>query len=203
MTSQIDPSIPHEGHAYTANVRQNFATAQSEISALQDSVASLQTLVSQLQTDNTTLKARTVAATTQTSDVPPDTNSTEFVVSSLAMLFQTVNSTRAVFGIEGALGNDTASSESDVQLVWGPGAAPPVGTLVSDVTGAVLVGPLISVIPSVAGEKMPFAASSLIIGLVVDDNYWVGVAYRALSGNAQLSACTITAFELLDPIPTP
>jgi hypothetical protein len=35
MTSNIDPSKPTSGNAYTADVRQNFFTAQSEISNLQ------------------------------------------------------------------------------------------------------------------------------------------------------------------------
>jgi hypothetical protein len=202
MVSQIDPSHPAEGFAYTANVRQNFDTAQQEITALQNDIASLQTLLSEAQADIVTLKARTVAATNQTSAVPPDTSSPNFVTAGLDMLFQTVSSARAIFGIEGSLGNSTAAAESDVQLVWGSGAAPPAGTLVST-AGGTLIGPLVQAIPTVAGEKTPFAATALVTGMVPGNHYWIGVAYRALSGNAQLSACTITAFELLDPIPMP
>jgi hypothetical protein len=36
MTSAIDATKPAEGHAYTADVRSNFAIARDEISFLQD-----------------------------------------------------------------------------------------------------------------------------------------------------------------------
>jgi hypothetical protein len=39
MASAIDITKPTTGNAYTADVRQNFATASSEISALQAAVA--------------------------------------------------------------------------------------------------------------------------------------------------------------------
>jgi hypothetical protein len=35
MTSNIDPTVPTEGIAYTVDVRTNFATAKAEIEALQ------------------------------------------------------------------------------------------------------------------------------------------------------------------------
>jgi hypothetical protein len=38
MASLIDTTKPASGNAYTEDVRQNFATAAAEISALQDSV---------------------------------------------------------------------------------------------------------------------------------------------------------------------
>jgi hypothetical protein len=200
MTSNIDPSYPREGSAYTANVRSNFSAAQQEISALQDAVTSLNTQVSQLLADNATLKARTVAATNQTSDVPLDTNSPDFVTSGLDMLFQTTSSARAIFGIEGALGNDQQGNVSEVQLVWGTGnTAPPAGTLITDTDGT-LTGTLVSITAPATGE-LPFAATALLTGMIPGDNYWIGVAYRSpAGGNVLLSACTITAFELLDPI---
>jgi hypothetical protein len=57
MASQIDSSIPHEGKAYTSNVRDNFEIARQEITALQDRATSLETLVAQLQADVAALQA--------------------------------------------------------------------------------------------------------------------------------------------------
>jgi hypothetical protein len=51
MTSAIDPTYPTAGTAYTADVRRQFTTAASEISALQDDVAILQAQVAQLLQD--------------------------------------------------------------------------------------------------------------------------------------------------------
>ena len=98
MVSQIDPSIPHEGFAYTANVRANFSTAQQEISDLQDAVASLQTLLSEAQSDITTLKARYMAGSSVTTAAPPDTSSPNFVTAGLDIPFSPTSSTRAPFG---------------------------------------------------------------------------------------------------------
>jgi uncharacterized coiled-coil protein SlyX len=49
MTSNVDPTFPTEGNAYTADVRRQFATAATEITSLQDAVAALQAAVAQLQ----------------------------------------------------------------------------------------------------------------------------------------------------------
>jgi hypothetical protein len=38
VTSNIDPTYPTSGSAYTADVRRQFATAASEISTLQDAL---------------------------------------------------------------------------------------------------------------------------------------------------------------------
>jgi hypothetical protein len=116
------------------------------------------------------------------------------------MLFQTTSSSRAIFGIEGALGNDTVDAESEVQLVWGSGSSPAPGTPVSSSDGT-LVGTLVRVTAQASAYNQNFAATALVTGMVPGDDYWIGVAYRVVTiGNAQLSKCTITAFELLDPI---
>jgi len=49
MTSQINPNWPQAQQAKTANVRQNFAAAKSEIEELQAKVEELQAAVSALQ----------------------------------------------------------------------------------------------------------------------------------------------------------
>lgn len=201
MTSQIDPSIPHEGHAYTANVRANFLTAQQEITALQDAVTSLQTIIGSLQADNLKLKARAQAAAAVTSQNPPDTQSHSFICAGLMTTsFSPTGSTRAVFTAEGSLGNNSNGAESDAQLVWGTGDPPAQGTLVSDTNGE-LVGTPVVTITTKAGEARPFSATALLTDMVAGDPYWVDIAYCCQSGVAQLSEVTLTAFELIDPLP--
>jgi hypothetical protein len=38
MTSEIDPTVPEEGNAFTRDVRNNFTVAQEEITDLQEQV---------------------------------------------------------------------------------------------------------------------------------------------------------------------
>jgi hypothetical protein len=201
MASQIDPSIPHEGYAYTANVRQNFSTAQQEVTALQDQVVQLQTLLDQARQDINALQARQMAAMSAISSSPPDTSSQAFVTAGLNITFTPSFSTRGLFTAEGSLGNNSNSATSELQMIYGQGTPPAAGSLITDTNGT-LVGALVSITTTRAGEMRPFSATALITDLLPGTPYWIGAAVRsATSGVAQLSEVTVTAFELLDPLP--
>jgi hypothetical protein len=63
VTSNIDPTKPTAGTAFTADVRANFATAKAEIEALQQGIALLVTTVQDL--GNVTTPSVAVDLTTQ------------------------------------------------------------------------------------------------------------------------------------------
>lgn len=192
MTSQIDPTHPATGYAYTQNVRDNFETAADEISALQDAVASLQTQVAQLQ-------AQQMAAASVQTPNPPNTSSSAMVCAGSGTQFTPAGNTRGMVIVEGLLGNTQNAASSNAQLVFGTGAAPTAGTLVSATNGT-LIGEPKTMLAGRANDFTPFCATALLTGLVPQDQYWLDVAYQAVSGTATLSDMTASAFELLDPI---
>jgi hypothetical protein len=100
---------------------------------------------------------------------------------------------------EGSLGNTTNAQNSYFQLVWGDGPPPAQGTLVTATDGT-LVGTEISIAATKAGDSRPFSVSALLTNLVAGHNYWLGGAYRCDGGAATLSAITVTAFNLIDPL---
>jgi len=199
MPSQIDSSYPREGNAYTANVRAQFETARIEISDLQTAVMSMQSQIESLIADNTRLLARQQAAQSQITANPPDTASVDFVTAGLDISFIPSGSSRGYVTAEGALGNTANAGTSYFQLIYGAGAPPAAGTPITGTNGT-LVGALVSISTSKPGESRPFSATALLSGLVLNDNYWIGGAYRCDSGSAILSEITVTAFELLDPL---
>jgi TolA-binding protein len=69
MTSNIDPTKPPEGKAYTADVRANFQTAHDEISALQTTVADLQTTVQSNYDAIQTLQGQVATLQSQVADL--------------------------------------------------------------------------------------------------------------------------------------
>lgn len=191
MTSQIDPSHPATGVAYTSAVRENFDIAANEISALQDAVASLQTIVAQL--------ALGMAATTKTTPNPPNTSSTAMVCAGSGLQFTPVGNTRGMVIVEGTLGNTQNTSQSNLQLVWGTGTSPANGVLVSATNGA-FIGEPKNMVSAKANDFTAFCATALLSGLTPGMQYWLDVGYCAVSGTATLSEMTANAFELLDPI---
>lgn len=72
MTSQIDPTVPTTTHAFTADMRANFAAAKAEIEALQaaygsmqvDSLGSVSAATLHLDFTTTRIYALTIAAAT-------------------------------------------------------------------------------------------------------------------------------------------
>lgn len=199
MTSQIDPTHPETGYAYTQNVRDNFETAANEITALQDAVTSLQTLLAEAQADIVNLKARQMAAVDTVTLNPPNTSSIAFVTAGIGVTLTTASGSRAFFMVDGGLGNTANSAASDLELVYGEGPAPASGTPVTATNGTVVGNP-VNMLSARSGDVDPFGASALLTGLVPGTAYWLDVGYRAESGTATLSAMSITAFELLDPI---
>jgi hypothetical protein len=193
MTSAIDPGKPTEGQALTADVRSNFAAAQSEISDLQSAVTALQNTVA-------TLKARSQIAATLITANPPNTNSTAFVTAGIGVQFTPTNDSRVILMLDGMLGNTQNANGSDLQLVWGQGTAPASGTLVTATNGQ-LVGNVVSMMATRSNDLDPFGVSTLLTGLVSGQQYWLDAAYRAQSGTATLSQMSLTAFEVLDPLP--
>lgn len=191
MTSQIDPSHPATGLAYTSAVRENFTIAASEITALQDQVAALQATVAQLALGMAALDIVTLN--------PPNTSSTVFVTAGIGSTFTPSANSRAFFMVDGGLGNTANAAASDLELIYGVGTPPAAGTLVT-ATNATVVGHPVNMTSARSNDVDPFAASALLTGLTPGVAYWLDVGYRAESGTATLSAMSITAFELLDPI---
>lgn len=216
MTSAIDPSKPTEGNAFTADVRTNFATAQAEITDLQAAVADLQlesdwesavaNLQSQIDAINaqiTTIKARYMAASNLVSDNPPNTNSNTYVTAGLNISFSSTSSTRGLFTAEGSLGNTANNATSQFQMIYGAGNPPAPLTPIENTNGT-LVGAPVAITTTKAGETRPFSVTAIIEGLVPGKStYWIGGAFCSPSagGTATLSEVTVTAFELLDPLP--
>lgn len=193
MTSNIDPSHPAEGYAYTQNVRNNFQAAYTEITDLQTAIASLQTQVTQLMSQQ-------MAANSVTAASPSDTSSNVPVLAGLNIVFTPVSNTRGLVTMEGSISNGTGGATSNVQIAYGTGTPPANGTLVTDAAGT-LVGASLSVISVNAGDFNAFSASAILSGLAPGTAYWVDIAYCAPSGGtAQLYGITVTAFELLDPL---
>lgn len=197
MTSQIDPSHPAEGYAYTANVRANFDTAAQEITALQAAVASLQTLLTQAQTDIVNLKARQQAAVDIVTLNPPNTNSAVYVTAGIGVQFTPTGSTRAFVMVDGGLGNTQNAAASDLELVFGQGSSPAAGVLITSTNGKVIGHP-VNMTSARANDVDPFACSAIMTNLLPGINYWIDVGYQAESGTATLSPMSITVFELMD-----
>jgi hypothetical protein len=207
MTSAIDPSKPTAGDALTQDVRDNFATAAQEISGLQTTVADLQATVqdqydtiTQLQSDVAQLKSRSQLALTTITLNPPNTSSTAFVTAGIGNQFTPTNDTRAILMLDGMLGNTGNGNSSELQLVWGQGASPATGTLLSATNGTP-VGNLVSILSSRSNDLDPFGVSTMLTGLVSGQQYWLDAVYRAVNGTATLSQMSLTAFEVLDPLP--
>ena len=200
MTSAIDPTKPTEGKAYTSDVRANFQTASSEISSLQTAVVALQTALAAVQSDIALLKARQMRAAGLITGDLPATSSTEFVMAGINVDFVVpATETRAVFIVSGALGNTANNALSELRLIYGTGAPPAAGDLLSATNGTP-VGAVVTMLTARSGDFDPFATAALVSDLV-PGMYWFGVAYRADTGSATLSAMAITAFGLLDPLP--
>jgi hypothetical protein len=194
MTSAIDPTKPTTGIAYTQDVRDNFNTAANEIGALQAALATA-------QADIQALKARTMVAASSQTPNPPNTTSTAFVTAGIDIQFTPHNSTRGIVIVEGHLGNVQNGQTSNVQLSYGLGVSPPVGTLITATDGQ-LVGLPVSIQAPRANGFVPFTAVALLSNLVPGTLYWVDAAVNTLTGGtALLSQMTLTAFEILDPLP--
>ena len=193
MTSNIDITKPTAGQAFTVDVRDNFSTAASEITALQTALATA-------QNDIATLKARQQTAASLISASPPNTASTAFVIAGIGFQFTPTNEKREIVMLDGQLGNTGNANASDLQIVFGQGSAPAAGTLVTATSGA-FVGNLVNILTARAGDLKPFALSTLLTGLTSGQQYWIDAAYRAESGTATLSQMSLTIFEILDPAP--
>jgi hypothetical protein len=194
MTSAIDPTKPTTGIAYTQDVRNNFNTAANEITALQAALATA-------QADIQALKDRTVAAITILTPNPPNTNSTNSVMAGINVQFTPQSSTRAVVLLEGHLGNVQNGQTSYAQLIYGTGTSPAAGTLVSATNGQLIGLPVSGQAPRANGYQ-PFTAVALIETLTPATLYWIGVSLSTgTGGTALLSQMTLTAFEILDPLP--
>ena len=207
MTSAIDPTKPAEGNAYTADVRDNFAKASSEISALQAQVATALSDITTLQSQNTalqadivTLKARQMSAVSGVSANPPNTNSPAYVLVMDAINFMTNSSTRGIVIVDGQLGNTSNASESQLQMYFGTGTPPTAGTLLSTTNGTAF-GAGTGMLAARSGDYDPFSITGLLEQLTPQTPYWVGIGLRALSGTATLSQASLVAFEVLDPLP--
>jgi hypothetical protein len=207
VTSAIDPSKPTEGEALTADVRQNFQIAADEISNLQTTVAALQATVQDnydaitaLQATVETLKARSQIAGTLITVNPPNTNSTSFVTAGIGFQFTPTNDSRAILLLDGQLGNTGNGSGSDLQVVFGIGASPAIGTLITATNGT-FVGNLVNMVATKPNDFDPFGISTMLTGLVSGQQYWIDAAYRAEQGTATLSQMSLTMFEVLDPLP--
>jgi hypothetical protein len=192
MTSNIDPLVPSEGLAYTADMRANFAVAQQEISDLQAALAAA-------QSDITALKAQQQTAVSLITLTPPNTISTLFVTAGIGVQFTPSKGSRLIAMIDGMLGNTQSGDGSDLQLVWGQGVAPGAGALITATNGQ-LVGNMVSMLATRSNDLDVFGVSTLITGLISGQQYWIDAAYRAQTGTATLSQMSLTAFEVLDPL---
>jgi hypothetical protein len=192
MTSNIDPLVPAEGAAYTADMRDNFGTAANEISDLQTALAAV-------QADIAALKLRSQIAVTLITANPPNSNSPAFVTAGIGVDITPTNDSRAILLLDGMLGNTQNGNGSDLQLVWGQGAPPAVGTLVTTTNGQ-LVGNMVSMLSSRSNDFDPFGVSTLLTGMISGQQYWFDAAFRAQAGTATLTQMSLTVFEVLDPI---
>jgi hypothetical protein len=228
MTSNIDATKPGAGTAYTADVRSNFAeaaaeinnlqsavgtnetdisvlqddmsVAQGDITTLQNDIMDLQTALNAAQNDIVTLKARQQTAGTLITANPPNTNSNVFVAAGIGIQFTPTNDTRLIIMLDGMLGNTANNGTADLQLVYGTGTSPAAGILVTATNGT-LVGNLISIMATKPNDLDPFGVSTMLTGLVSGQQYWLDAAYRGAGGAATLSQMSLTAFEVLDPLP--
>jgi hypothetical protein len=202
MTSAIDPTVPISGTdpgPTTASMRANFATAQSEITTLQGQLATANTEITALQTDVAALKARRMPSATLNTANPVNTSSTAFVIAGIDVPFTPSDGTRAFFSVDGQLGNTNNGSVSDAQMVYGTGAMPAAGTLVTNTNGTLVDLPA-QIYAARPNDYNPFSLTTVLTGLVKGQLYWLGVAYRAESGTCTLSAMSVTAFEIMDPL---
>ena len=206
MTSAIDPTKPGQGQAYTSDVRANFTAAQAEIETLQtnlatatNDIATANTNITTLQNDVAALKARTMPSATLVTANPVNTSSPAFVIAGIDVQFTPSDGTRAFFNVDGQLGNTANNSISDAQLIYGQGATPAAGTLVTNTNGTLVDLPASSQ-SARSGDYGPFSLTTVLTGLVKGQPYWLDVAYRAESGTCTLSAMSVTAFEIMDPL---
>jgi hypothetical protein len=174
-------------------VRSNFATAQTEITALQAALATA-------QADITALKARSQSAANQLAATPPNTNSAVLVMAGIGVTFVPEGATRAVVLLDGQLGNTNNGSASDAQMAYGLGAPPSSGVLFTTTNGT-LIGSNSRMIAAKNNDSTPFSTSTLLTGLVAGQTYWIGVAFLAESGIATMSELSLTIFELINPLP--
>lgn len=209
MTSQIDPSKPATGMAFTSDMRANFYAAYNEISALQLVVeeltggvdlSELQAQIDALKADVLTLKARQMAAASMNIAAPPNTGSAAFVTAGIGVQFTPHNSTRAIFQLDGNLGNASNGQQSEARLVYGTGAAPSFGTLVTATNGQ-FIGNTASMTAAKVNDATPFTTYALIENLLAGTQYWIGLGFRAVGGTATLTQMGLVAFEVIDPIP--
>jgi hypothetical protein len=194
VTSNIDDTKPGTGLAFTADVRANFTIAKQEITNLQN-------IISGLQNDIAALKERSQTAVGLVTDSPPNTTSTVYVTAGVGVEFTPTTGTRAVIILSGQLGNLVNNGTSDLQLVYGTGNLPAFGTLLTNTNG-VLIGGEVNVLATKPNDIDPFSVNALLTNLVTDNLYWVGVVFKAGgSGTATLSEMSLTAFEVIDPLP--
>ena len=184
-----------------SDLQTNVTGLQTNVMGLQANVTDLQTDVQDIDDEIVVIKARQMAAMSQTSDDPPNTSSSTFVTAGLNIVFTPSGSTRGLFTAEGSLGNGSNNATSQLQMIYGAGTPPNAGTDITQTNGT-LVGAPVAITTTKAGESRPFSVTAVITGLTPQSAYWIGAAFCAVSGGtAQLSEVTITAFELLDPLP--
>lgn len=198
MTSQIDPTKPDSGNAYTADMRANFAAAKAEIEALTTSFADANLAIDALNARIAALEQRSQIAATGITLDPPNTTSAVFVMSGNNVEF-VPQGTRGVMILEGQLGNTSNGASSQAQLVYGEGTPPPAGTPLTSTNG-ILLGVPTDMMAAKPNDSASFTMIALLTDLTPGDTYWLGCALRAVSGTATLSAMNLVAFALTDAI---
>ena len=165
-------------------------------------VIALESRVSVLEDHVSRLAARDMNSAVNTyPGAQPGTASTVFVMLGYGLPFSPAD-TRAVMIFDGSISNSANGGHSYATIVYGTGAAPAAGTLLSATTG-VAVGIPVASSWQQANQIGAFSSTTIVAGLLATATYWLDVAQRAASGTCTLSDCELMAFSLMDPYSFP
>lgn len=121
----------------------------------------------------------TASATSQATPADPTgTNSTTGLMMGLAGAITPTVTGKVLITMSGSMLNDTNTDGAKIQIRTGTGAAPANG----DALTGTARGNIVSMVNSVAGQRMPFSVNAVVTGLTVGTAYWIDAGLAAITG---------------------
>lgn len=176
MTSNIDPSLPGEGKAYTADVRNNFAAAKNEIEELQNAVVP------------------SAAAIMNNPSDPVGTTSITYRMMGLAVTLTPTHAGKILITVDGKIQNSSQNQSTSTVICFGTGT-PPVNSAIQ--TGTIVGAPASFEAASNSSPFAPFSLTVLASNVIAGITYWFDLAVRVTGGTGIVSDLNITAVEIL------
>lgn len=184
MTSQIDPSKPTSGKAYTSDVRDNFGFAKTEIELLQTAVANIP-------------PASSAASIMVSPANPANTNSLSYRMMGLAGVITSSHNGKLLVTIDGQIQNSSQGQSTSAVICVGIGTPPVNGTLQTLSGGNIIGAPANFEAASNSSPFVPFSLTVLLQNIVAQTAYWIDLAVSVTGGIGTVSNLNVTAVEIL------